>query len=211
MHIFYTDYYHLVLLSAHHNYIYILCFSNGQHETAYILLSRGAKFLSDSNGNTPMDLCVQVGVNLWHMQAWMLTESLDQEMCAFLGSLNIYQIQIIDQDFIIRTLFYKWSGHWILAFKAIHKYQSVSVVFFLVYMFVIFKFYFFLFPYRVVTVRPAKCSSNFIPNYLIIWYPWFIETISRNIWFVLIQEILDLVMDQCIKDFSHSMHSIKGL
>ena len=164
MHIFYTDYYHLVLLSAHHNYIYILCFSNGQHETAYILLSRGAKFLSDSNGNTPMDLCVQVGVNLWHMQAWMLTESLDQEMCAFLGSLNIYQIQIIDQDFIIRTLFYKWSGHWILAFKAIHKYQSVSVVFFLVYMFVIFKFYLFIFSLQGGYSETCKMLIEFYPK-----------------------------------------------
>ncbi|KAK3098864.1 hypothetical protein FSP39_023823 [Pinctada imbricata] len=34
--------------------------SHGQHETANILLSRGSKFLTDRNGKTPLDFCVEV-------------------------------------------------------------------------------------------------------------------------------------------------------
>lgn len=34
--------------------------SHGQRDTAQILLSRGAKYLPDKNGVTPLDLCVQV-------------------------------------------------------------------------------------------------------------------------------------------------------
>lgn len=34
--------------------------SHGQRDTAQILLSRGAKYLADKNGITPLDLCVQV-------------------------------------------------------------------------------------------------------------------------------------------------------
>ncbi len=33
--------------------------SHGQRDTAQILLSRGAKYLADKNGVTPLDLCVQ--------------------------------------------------------------------------------------------------------------------------------------------------------
>lgn len=36
--------------------------SHGQRDTAQILLSRGAKYLSDKNGITPLDLCVQVRI-----------------------------------------------------------------------------------------------------------------------------------------------------
>lgn len=38
-----------------------LC-SHGQRDTAQILLSRGAKYLPDNNGITPLDLCVQVSI-----------------------------------------------------------------------------------------------------------------------------------------------------
>lgn len=38
---------------------YIL-YSHGQRDTAQILLMRGAKYLPDKNGVTPLDLCVQV-------------------------------------------------------------------------------------------------------------------------------------------------------
>jgi len=34
--------------------------SHGQRDTAQILLMRGAKYLPDKNGITPLDLCVQV-------------------------------------------------------------------------------------------------------------------------------------------------------
>lgn len=34
--------------------------SHGQRDTAQILLSRGAKYVADKNGITPLDLCVQV-------------------------------------------------------------------------------------------------------------------------------------------------------
>lgn len=40
--------------------ITVFSFSHGQRDTAQILLSRGAKYLADKNGVTPMDLCVQV-------------------------------------------------------------------------------------------------------------------------------------------------------
>uniref|UniRef100_A0A8C4HQI7 E3 ubiquitin-protein ligase HACE1 n=1 Tax=Dicentrarchus labrax TaxID=13489 RepID=A0A8C4HQI7_DICLA len=40
--------------------LYFAC-SHGQRDTAQILLSRGAKYLADKNGITPMDLCVQGG------------------------------------------------------------------------------------------------------------------------------------------------------
>lgn len=38
----------------------LLLYSHGQRDTAQILLLRGAKYLSDKNGVTPLDLCVQV-------------------------------------------------------------------------------------------------------------------------------------------------------
>lgn len=37
-------------------------FSHGQRDTAQILLSRGAKYVADKNGITPLDLCVQVSI-----------------------------------------------------------------------------------------------------------------------------------------------------
>lgn len=37
-----------------------LLHSHGQRDTAQILLMRGAKYLPDKNGVTPLDLCVQV-------------------------------------------------------------------------------------------------------------------------------------------------------
>uniref|UniRef100_A0A8D3AQ26 E3 ubiquitin-protein ligase HACE1 n=1 Tax=Scophthalmus maximus TaxID=52904 RepID=A0A8D3AQ26_SCOMX len=40
--------------------LYFAC-SHGQRDTAQILLSRGAKYLADKNGITPLDLCVQGG------------------------------------------------------------------------------------------------------------------------------------------------------
>ncbi|XP_025150435.1 E3 ubiquitin-protein ligase HACE1 isoform X6 [Bos javanicus] len=40
--------------------LYFAC-SHGQRDTAQILLLRGAKYLSDKNGVTPLDLCVQGG------------------------------------------------------------------------------------------------------------------------------------------------------
>uniref|UniRef100_A0A672FY45 E3 ubiquitin-protein ligase HACE1 n=1 Tax=Salarias fasciatus TaxID=181472 RepID=A0A672FY45_SALFA len=40
--------------------LYFAC-SHGQRDTAQILLSRGAKYLADKNGVTPLDLCVQGG------------------------------------------------------------------------------------------------------------------------------------------------------
>ncbi|XP_029359393.1 E3 ubiquitin-protein ligase HACE1 isoform X2 [Echeneis naucrates] len=40
--------------------LYFAC-SHGQRDTAQILLSRGAKYLADENGITPLDLCVQGG------------------------------------------------------------------------------------------------------------------------------------------------------
>ncbi|XP_042659114.1 E3 ubiquitin-protein ligase HACE1 isoform X5 [Tyto alba] len=40
--------------------LYFAC-SHGQRDTAQILLMRGAKYLSDKNGITPLDLCVQGG------------------------------------------------------------------------------------------------------------------------------------------------------
>uniref|UniRef100_A0A8C7YR75 E3 ubiquitin-protein ligase HACE1 n=1 Tax=Oryzias sinensis TaxID=183150 RepID=A0A8C7YR75_9TELE len=40
--------------------LYFAC-SHGQRDTAQILLSRGAKYLPDKNGVTPLDLCVQGG------------------------------------------------------------------------------------------------------------------------------------------------------
>lgn len=48
-------YYYLLYLTS-------LCgfFSHGQRDTAQILLSRGAKYVADKNGVTPLDLCVQV-------------------------------------------------------------------------------------------------------------------------------------------------------
>lgn len=39
---------------------FVLFRSHGQRDTAQILLSRGAKYLADKNGITPLDLCVQV-------------------------------------------------------------------------------------------------------------------------------------------------------
>uniref|UniRef100_A0A4W5NML8 E3 ubiquitin-protein ligase HACE1 n=1 Tax=Hucho hucho TaxID=62062 RepID=A0A4W5NML8_9TELE len=41
--------------------ISIKCSVHGQRDTAQILLSRGAKYLPDKNGVTPLDLCVQGG------------------------------------------------------------------------------------------------------------------------------------------------------
>lgn len=38
----------------------LLLNSHGQRDTAQILLMRGAKYLPDKNGVTPLDLCVQV-------------------------------------------------------------------------------------------------------------------------------------------------------
>lgn len=38
----------------------LLLYSHGQRDTAQILLMRGAKYLPDKNGVTPLDLCVQV-------------------------------------------------------------------------------------------------------------------------------------------------------
>uniref|UniRef100_A0A7N6AKU1 E3 ubiquitin-protein ligase HACE1 n=1 Tax=Anabas testudineus TaxID=64144 RepID=A0A7N6AKU1_ANATE len=40
--------------------LYFAC-SHGQRDTAQILLSRGAKYLADKNGITPLELCVQGG------------------------------------------------------------------------------------------------------------------------------------------------------
>uniref|UniRef100_UPI00398E5137 E3 ubiquitin-protein ligase HACE1 isoform X2 n=1 Tax=Pristiophorus japonicus TaxID=55135 RepID=UPI00398E5137 len=40
--------------------LYFAC-SHGQRDTAQILISRGAKYLPDKNGVTPLDLCVQGG------------------------------------------------------------------------------------------------------------------------------------------------------
>uniref|UniRef100_A0A3Q3VY90 E3 ubiquitin-protein ligase HACE1 n=1 Tax=Mola mola TaxID=94237 RepID=A0A3Q3VY90_MOLML len=40
--------------------LYFAC-SHGQRDTAQILLCRGAKYIADSNGITPLDLCVQGG------------------------------------------------------------------------------------------------------------------------------------------------------
>lgn len=40
-----------------------LFFSHGQRDTAQILLSRGAKYIADNNGITPLDVCVQVSVS----------------------------------------------------------------------------------------------------------------------------------------------------
>uniref|UniRef100_A0A8C7YSS9 E3 ubiquitin-protein ligase HACE1 n=1 Tax=Oryzias sinensis TaxID=183150 RepID=A0A8C7YSS9_9TELE len=46
--------------------LYFAC-SHGQRDTAQILLSRGAKYLPDKNGVTPLDLCVQVRQVLEHV------------------------------------------------------------------------------------------------------------------------------------------------
>uniref|UniRef100_A0AAX7UU74 E3 ubiquitin-protein ligase HACE1 n=1 Tax=Astatotilapia calliptera TaxID=8154 RepID=A0AAX7UU74_ASTCA len=40
--------------------LYFAC-SHGQRDTAQILLSRGAKYIADNNGITPLDVCVQGG------------------------------------------------------------------------------------------------------------------------------------------------------
>lgn len=42
---------------------FILVFSHGQRDTAAILLQRGAKFMSDKNGKTPLDVSVEVSSN----------------------------------------------------------------------------------------------------------------------------------------------------
>lgn len=41
----------------------VLFFSHGQRDTAQILLSRGAKYIADNNGVTPLDVCVQVSIS----------------------------------------------------------------------------------------------------------------------------------------------------
>lgn len=41
----------------------VLFFSHGQRDTAQILLSRGAKYIADNNGITPLDVCVQVSIS----------------------------------------------------------------------------------------------------------------------------------------------------
>uniref|UniRef100_A0A8C5G1X8 E3 ubiquitin-protein ligase HACE1 n=1 Tax=Gouania willdenowi TaxID=441366 RepID=A0A8C5G1X8_GOUWI len=46
--------------------LYFAC-SHGQRDTAQILLSRGAKYLADKNGKTPLDLCVQLRQVLEHV------------------------------------------------------------------------------------------------------------------------------------------------
>uniref|UniRef100_A0A3P9PX42 E3 ubiquitin-protein ligase HACE1 n=1 Tax=Poecilia reticulata TaxID=8081 RepID=A0A3P9PX42_POERE len=45
----------------------VLFLSHGQRDTAQILLSRGAKYLADKNGITPLDLCVQLRQVLEHV------------------------------------------------------------------------------------------------------------------------------------------------
>ncbi|XP_017595187.1 PREDICTED: E3 ubiquitin-protein ligase HACE1 isoform X5 [Corvus brachyrhynchos] len=52
--------------------LYFAC-SHGQRDTAQILLMRGAKYLPDKNGVTPLDLCVQPLELLWHsLDEWLV-------------------------------------------------------------------------------------------------------------------------------------------
>lgn len=40
--------------------LFVFFFSHGQRDTAEILLTKGAAFLTDNNGMTPLDRCVEV-------------------------------------------------------------------------------------------------------------------------------------------------------
>lgn len=60
--------------------VWVLCCSHGQRDTAQILLSRGAKYLPDKNGITPLELCVQVSSHcLWSRLC--LSCSLSEPLC----------------------------------------------------------------------------------------------------------------------------------
>lgn len=59
----------------------LLLDSHGQRDTAQILLMRGAKYLPDKNGITPLDLCVQVLISILFFPCEILsvtTMSIDQ-------------------------------------------------------------------------------------------------------------------------------------
>uniref|UniRef100_A0A8C1H9G5 E3 ubiquitin-protein ligase HACE1 n=2 Tax=Cyprinus carpio TaxID=7962 RepID=A0A8C1H9G5_CYPCA len=83
--------------------LYFAC-SHGQRDTAQILLLRGAKYLPDKNGVTPLDLCVQLRQVLEHVS--QQSDSSYQRMLTSLAEVattNGHKLLSLSSNFEVQT------------------------------------------------------------------------------------------------------------
>uniref|UniRef100_A0A673IN76 E3 ubiquitin-protein ligase HACE1 n=1 Tax=Sinocyclocheilus rhinocerous TaxID=307959 RepID=A0A673IN76_9TELE len=102
--------------------LYFAC-SHGQRDTAQILLLRGAKYLPDKNGVTPLDLCVVVMVNHVMMtlkRTWYLRQVLEH---VSQQSDSSYQMILTSLADVTTT-----NGHKLLSLSSNFEVQTKSML-----------------------------------------------------------------------------------